>query len=139
MHILAFRYADSITRGKCVDFYISGRSLLNKVERLGYKDMIPRLGTEFLPADLETRELLLLQRQDELPKGRVGLYVCPLCADYGCGVVSVKITRDGTDFVWSEFRHENNYESKHEAINNLGPFRFDEEQYRSTIMGGVVV
>ena len=62
------------------------------------------------------------------------MYVCPLCRDYGCGVVSVKITRDGTDIFWSEFGSENNYDDKFFPIEKLGPIRFNEEKYRHTLM-----
>ena len=72
--------------------------MLKEIERRGH-DRIPRLGSELLPIDSETRDFLLLERNGDTPSGRVALYVCPLCGDYGCGVVSVKVTRDGTDIL----------------------------------------
>jgi hypothetical protein len=133
MKTLEIKWAHSKRRGKRLDFYVSGRSLLKAVERRGY-DLVPRLGSELLPIDMETRALLLLEKCGDTPGGRVGLYVCPLCGDYGCGVVSVRITREGSDILWSEIGYENGHDEGFLQIEKLGPFRFDEKAYRQALM-----
>jgi hypothetical protein len=133
MKTLEIRWAQSKRRGKCLDFFVSGRSLLKEIERRGH-DHVPRLGSDLLPIDSETRDLLLLECNGDTPSGRVALYVCPECGDHGCGVVSVKVTREGTDILWSEFGFENNWGDEFFLMEKLGPFRFNEEKYRHTLM-----
>lgn len=133
MKAMDIGWTQSKRRGKCLDFFVSGRSLLQEIERRGY-DLVPRLGTELLPVDMETRELLSLKCAGDTPSGRVALYVCPECGDYGCGVVSAKIARDGSDIVWSEFGYENDYDGNFLPIEKLGPFRFNEAEYRHALM-----
>jgi hypothetical protein len=42
----------------------------------------------------------------QLPSGRCPLYVCELCGDLGCGVVSVRVSQVEDCFVWSELSYE---------------------------------
>jgi hypothetical protein len=132
MKTLDIRWTQSKRRGKCLDFFVSGRSLLKEIERRGH-DLVPRLGSELLPIDSKTRNLLLLESTGDTPSGRVALYVCPLCGDYGCGVISVKVTREGTDILWREFGRENDWDNEFFPIEKLGPFSFSEEKYRHTL------
>jgi hypothetical protein len=118
--------------GKTLDFLVSGKSLLKEVERRGM-DVVPRLGAASIPVDFKTRDLLLLNCRGDMPSGRVALYICPLCGDYGCGVVSAKIYRENSSFIWSDFAWETNYEDKLYYLEKLGPFRFAEDQYRDAL------
>lgn len=122
-------------RGKCLDFYVSGKPLFREIQLRGY-DLFPRLGSDSVPIDIATREHLLLEAVSDTPSGRVALYICPLCGDYGCGVVSVKINRDGSDFVWGDFVWEN--QDTVMELEKLGPFRFSEENYRSALLKPVI-
>jgi hypothetical protein len=122
-------------RGACLDFVVEDRPLLHMVEARGF-DLVPRTGTPRTPIDLETRVLLLLEAPGDTVSGRVGLYVCPLCRDYGCGVVSARISRVGDDYVWSDFVYETNLPADEPvSLENVGPFRFDGESYRRKVNG----
>src|SRR5262245_21851009 len=105
MKILEIKWVFDRRRGKRLDFVVSGRSLYKELRRRGY-DVVPRLGSNLVPVDSTTRRLLLLEKAGDMASGRVALYVCPLCGDLGCGAVSVRITRENTDIVWSEFEWE---------------------------------
>jgi len=120
------------TRGECLDFLISGKSILLELERRGM-DFVPRLGTDLVPTDVETRSTLLVETDGDTPSGRVALYVCPECGDYGCGVVSAKIERDGDTVVWSEFGQENNYDDEFHPLARIGPYRFEWNDYRQAV------
>ncbi|MFD8498676.1 hypothetical protein [Amycolatopsis sp. NPDC059657] len=66
------------------------------------------------PDDL--RALLGRSDQDnELPSGRVPLYTCSLCGDFGCGVLAVRVTYDRDTVRWTDFA----WESESEPV--LGP------------------
>ena len=132
MKILEIKWVFDRRRGKRLDFVVSGRSLYKELRRRGY-DVVPRLGSNLVPVDSTTRRLLLLEKAGDMASGRVALYVCPLCGDLGCGAVSVRITRENTDIVWSEFEWESDCEDHFLAIENLGPFRFRGTEYRHAI------
>lgn len=64
------------------------------------------------------------------------LFVCPECADLGCGAITMSITKEGDSFVWSEFAYENNYDeamTDFASYASIGPFRFEARQYLSTL------
>jgi len=117
-----------------LDFCVSGRSLLKEIERRKGCDFVSRLGSELEPTDVRTRDALLLEKTDDLSSGRVVLYTCP-CGDFGCGVISAKIIREGKHIIWSDFGYENEFDDELILLERLGPFRFEEEQYRQAIMG----
>ena len=121
--------------GKVLDFVVSGRSLLMELEG---RDIFltPRLWSETLPVTVELRDLLLLEMPGDMPSGGVALYVCSMCGDFGCGVVSVKINREEDTIVWSDFGRENDYDAEYYPIERLGPFRFREAEYRQTLLNG---
>lgn len=112
--------------------------MLLEMERHGYGDLRPRLWTGLVPIDLETRSFLLCELEGDTPSGRVGLYHCPICFNYGCGVVSVRITRFDDDYVWSDFCFEEDVRDTCEPIERLGPFRFHGDDYRRTLVNGIV-
>jgi hypothetical protein len=132
MKTLEIGWSSSKKYGKILDFLVSGKSLLTEVEKRGM-DVVPRLGAASIPVDFTTRDLLLLNCRGDMPSGRVALYVCPLCGDYGCGVVSAKIYRENSSFIWSDFAWENDYESKLFFLKKLGPFRFAQGQYQNAL------
>ena len=119
-------------RGECLDFVVSGRSLYKEFRRRGY-DVVPRLGSKLVPVDSETRDLLLLERKGDTPSGRVALYRSPMSGLAG-GAISVRIARENTDILWSEFAWETDCEDHFMAIENLGPYRFREAEYRKAIL-----
>ena len=99
------------SRTKCSyqDFFVNEVRLAD-ILKIG--DFIPPLG--WLPPDLDLhfRRMLLRREPSDLRPGRVPLFVCPECADYGCGVGSVLITCEGDRIVWSDFRWERDYDDE---------------------------
>ena len=93
------------SRNKCgyLDFFVNGAKLAD-ILRIG--DFISPLGWLSPRSDLHFRRMLLRKCPSDLQSGRVPLFVCPECADYGCGVGTVRITREGTSIVWSDFGWE---------------------------------
>jgi hypothetical protein len=133
MKTLELRRVFDRTRGERLDFVVSGRSLYKEFRRRGY-DVVPRLGRNLVLVDVETRDLLLLEKKGDTASGRVALYLCPLCGDLGCGAISVKITRENSDILWSEFAWETDCSDHFQSIEKLGPYRFREADYRRAIL-----
>lgn len=122
------------------DFAINGRAL---AEILKPGDFISPFGWLGTAAEREFFEQLLLRRPSALPSGRVPLYICPECADLGCGCLTVRVTEFDDGFVWSEFGFENplgiveSYSSIHDFLFNkteyydaLNQFGFDNQRRR---------
>ncbi len=131
MNKLEIRPAKDLDHKEILDFVIDGRSLKRKIQELEHAGGGNNPRT---PPDLEMRDLLLLETQGDTMHGRVGLYVCPLCADYYCGVVSVKIKIQNNIITWSEFGFEQGDEKEDFWLfENFGSYQFDEKQYRQTI------
>lgn len=135
MKTLTIEIVQSQKYSAILDFVISGRSLSKEIERREYL-YVPRLGSEMAPTDVETREVLLLEKADDLSSGRVALYTCPICGDYGCGVISAKVVREGNHIVWSDICYENEGDDELIPLDRLGPYRFEEKQYRQAVLGG---
>ena len=133
MKTLELRWVFERRRGERLDFVVSGRSLYKEFRRRGY-DVVPRLGSKLVPVDGDIRDLLLLEKKGDTPTGRVALYFCPLCGDLGCGVVSVKLTRENAYILWSEFAWETDCNDHFQPIEKLGPYRFREAEYRQAIL-----
>ena len=75
---------------------------------------------------------LLRKEEPECESGRSLIYVCPECADIGCGAYGCKITKQGERYIWSDFAYENGYEEAQPVI-GLGPFEFDSDEYEKVI------
>ncbi len=102
-------------------------------ERLEVGDLIPPFG--WLAREVEEcfALMLLRKRDSDLRPGRVPLFVCPECADYGCGVVSCRVTRQDNLVEWSDFGRETDYENslhQNERVSHL-KILFDATQYHS--------
>lgn len=89
-------------------------------------------------ADL--RRLAGTQARDDrtwpLAPGRLPLYVCPICADLGCGAVTVHVdhTRPG-EVTWSDLRFESGLTSEYDFdLSSAGTFVFDAVQYQRTLL-----
>jgi hypothetical protein len=77
------------------------------------------------------RQLLKLETP-ETESGRSLIYVCPECADIGCGAFGCKITKKDGIYIWSDFAYENGYEDP-KLIQGIGPFDFKEKEYENVI------
>jgi hypothetical protein len=78
---------------------------------------------------------LLRKEPPDLPDGRQSLYVCPECADLGCGTVSIVIERIFDEIVWKDFGFQNSYmpEVDYEDYDGIGPFAFNATEYYETM------
>lgn len=114
------------------DMIVSGKSLYEVVleNRL---DCVSVLGSHGSQLDRTAQEQLLLEAPGDFPGGRIALYVCPLCADFGCGAVSAKIWRDSSNIVWSNLAFGTDDEDL-SPIEPAGPLSFDIDQYRHAIL-----
>ncbi|WP_054028801.1 hypothetical protein [Bacillus sp. FJAT-28004] len=48
----------------------------------------------------------------ELDSRRYFLFVCPMCADLGCGAITVSIRREGENIIWSDISLEDGETTK---------------------------
>jgi hypothetical protein len=71
-----------------------------------------------------------------LAPGRLPLYVCQMCADLGCGAITVEVARGEGVVAWRDFQMENGYTEQSDMIDlsALGPFTFDANAYRTTLL-----
>lgn len=116
------------------DYYVDGQRLADEL-RVG--DFIPPIG--WLGGEAEQRFLAMLLRKadGDLPGGRVPLFVCAECADYGCGVVSCIVERTEDGIVWRDFATQNDY-SEDIRFDEFGAryrYTFDPSQYHGVFVG----
>lgn len=83
-------------------------------------------------------------RDDEwwpMAPGRLPLYVCPMCADLGCGAITVHVdhTRPG-QVTWSGLLHESGLSAEYDLdLSAAGTFTFDPDNYRQVLLAPVGV
>lgn len=125
-----------ITKGKrnYFDFIVSGKSLgeILGAEKL---DLIGNFGwTDDL--EYENRQIseFLKEKNPTLETNRNMFYVCSECGDISCGALTGKISETENEIIWSEFAYENN-DGQYDLTEyqNIGPFIFDKESYRTKI------
>ena len=120
------------------DFLISGTSLFEIFSNLGF-DCVPCLDWLTSAEDDAAKARLLKETDPDLPSGNVSLFICPLCGDLGCGAIGVKILKEQGFVTWEQFAFENDYDPEsYEPISQIGPFKFDYNQYKSAILGGAM-
>ena len=116
------------------DFYIDGRRL---ADVLNIGDFIPPIG--WLGSDSELHFLSMLMRKTtgDLGGSRIPLFVCPECADYGCGVVSCVIERNGDGIVWRDFGMQTNYDDdiRVDEHDRYRSYTFEPSVYYQTLSG----
>ena len=111
------------TERRYLDFVVDGISLY---DRLRAGDRVTALGC-WLP-DSEREHIEQLRSAS----GRVPLYVCAECGDFGCGAVTVQVERTPEGFVWRDFAFENNYDDTMkdaDSYRSVGPFLFNKTEY----------
>ncbi|WP_353220639.1 hypothetical protein [Salinisphaera sp. S4-8] len=116
------------------DFTIDGNSLLKAIIRAAgdHKDFLGCFARGWTNLNEHSLKQLLLKERPETESGRSLIYVCPECADIGCGAYGCKITKSGGTYVWSDFAYENGYEEP-DPIAGLGPFEFSADNYEKVI------
>lgn len=113
-------------------FAINGRPFAELVE-IGDKICVLDLQPEMQRA--YTKQLLG-RAPSVFSSGRVPIYVCSLCADVGCGTISVRVAEVDGSIVWSDFAYEAPWEASpvgwlDEAWER--PFYFAKAQYQGVI------
>ena len=148
------RYTPRLTEPQCqLEFVVDGHALgeqlrtfpvpepetfgLDPFDMLSVADVArPEAAREGLEQLAGARE-----RSDDWPlaPGRLPLYVCPVCADLGCGAITVEVVRHEGVVTWQDFRMENGYSVPDEAIDlsAFGPFHFDAEQHDRALLAPV--
>ena len=118
------------TQRDFLDFVVDGRPLSELVG-----DYVSCLGWLVPEENAKAVRRLLLRELPDLPNNRNTLYICPECADIGCGALSLVVERVGDNFIWRDFGYENNYEGivHTEGFTEVGPFTFDRAGYSAAI------
>lgn len=117
------------------DFLVDGRSL---AELLGatQRDLVGRLDRDNRDWNAQSVRVLTGDAEPDFGDDRVMLFVCPECADLGCGAITAALHLERDTISWSDFRHENDYdESMTTRFENVGPFTFSTRSYRHTLGG----
>jgi hypothetical protein len=91
------------------DYQIDGGGLRDLL-RVG--DFIPPFGWLSEETDTRFRQMLLLKQASDVRSGRIPLFVCAECADYGCGVLTAAVMKDGDLMIWQSFGWERDYEDE---------------------------
>ena len=119
-----------------LDFVIDGKSLYQTFETISY-DLISCLGWGLQDEQQQAKLRLTLQASTDFPNQRQSLYICPECGDLGCGAISLRVVEQSGLIIWQDFGYENNFEDCVHwvpELTNLGPFRFDLNDYKGTIL-----
>lgn len=119
------------TERRFLDFIIGGQSLWSSLDT----DLISCLG--WLPAEHNADAVLrlLLNAPADFPDDRRSLYICPECADLGCGAISVLIERSSDQIIWRDFGYQNDYtpEVNREDFDDFPGMTFDAVEYERVI------
>ena len=116
------------------DFTVDGESLLNMILKGfgGHYDFMGCFVRGWSRLNEFSKKQLLLISPPETNSGRCLLYVCPECADIGCGAFGCKISKESDYFIWRDFAYENDYEEP-DLISDVGPFKFNAKEYKEII------
>lgn len=116
------------------DFTINVKSLLAYLVSNGggHSDFLGCFARNWDNLNKHSLKQLLLQAPPETESGRSLIYVCPECADIGCGAYGCKITKIGEEYIGSDFAYENGYEEP-ELIHGIGPFKFSVTEYEALV------
>lgn len=112
------------------DFLVDGQSLANLLGAVK-RDLVGRLDRDHRDWNAQSVRVLTGDAGPDLGDDRVMLFVCPECADLGCGAITAALHSADSTITWSDFKHENNYdESMTRNFPCVGPFAFNIESYR---------
>lgn len=122
------------TQRDFLDFVVDGQSLSAMVG-----DYISCLGWLDSDENAKAARRLVLEEPADLPNNRRTLYICPECADIGCGAFSLVVERVGNQIIWRDFGFENNYEGMvhTEGFEEVGPIAFKRDDYEKVIKQSV--
>lgn len=114
-----------------VDIWVDGRSLYDLfAQKL---DFISCLGWGNEAFQKQNIARLLCQSESDFSNYRNSIYICPACADLGCGAISVLIERKDNIVSWSEIGMQNNFLDSIHYYKEIKTFYFDYEQYKLAV------
>lgn len=89
-----------------LDWVVGGEPLRSSM--IGVENMVTELNRPWLAQVPSSIDVLLGRSvsNDGLEVGRVPLFVCSVCGDYGCGVVTARLHVGDTTVDWADFRWE---------------------------------
>ena len=125
------RVRDGDRKVRYLDVVIDGSRLTDLYE-VAERDMVSCFDYANIEASTESVLALTL---DEISAdfGSMLPYVCPLCADIGCGAVQIMVSRTQHDFSWSRFAYVNGFDDPIPLP--IGPFKFEMRAYLSAVRG----
>ena len=106
------------------DYYINQRRLAD-ILKIG--DFIPPFGWMSAEVEDQFARMLLGHSSSDLRPNRIPLFVCPECADYGCGVGTCEVTFTEEKVTWFRFGWETDYEDELAQETHEVDLRFDFE------------
>ncbi|MCP2040839.1 hypothetical protein L1281_001429 [Neisseria sp. HSC-16F19] len=115
------------------DFVISGKSLfeLLALERFD----VAGIFSDTVSSRQQNAWMRQLTGQvpGDLAPDRYPLYVCPECADFACGVVSVEIVFESDCVIWQNFTYENTIDPPDNSCFEYWVFTFAQPQYQNAL------
>jgi hypothetical protein len=117
------------------DFVVDGLSLADALDVRTF-DRVGCLDAMDIKWNGHAAKALLLEEPPDIAPDRVMIFLCPECADLGCGAFTTRVTKADGQYVWSDFQYENNYDPEMtQPWLNVGPFRFAANDYKSVLRG----
>lgn len=132
--ILHRKGSDNSHESYSSNFIVDESPLLNILSKNqgGHADYLGCFARGWDKLNEHSKRQLLLLEAPEMDSGRRLIYVCPECADVGCGAYGCKIRKEGGFYIWESFAYENGYEEP-QVIVGVGPFRFEISEYEEVI------
>lgn len=126
---------DVLVQGRVsADFMVNGESLLRALVQAngGHSDFMGCFVAGHPDFNQRSANELLMKSKPNADGTGALLYICPECGDIACGAYSVRVRREATAYVWSDFAYVNGYEASR-PIHDVGPFTFSAVQYEHAI------
>ncbi|WP_018883105.1 hypothetical protein [Paenibacillus massiliensis] len=77
---------------------------------------------------------LLLQDHSDFSNNRNSIYICPACADLGCGAVTLEIEITNDIVKWSKFGLQDNLNNSIKYLDHIEEFHFNLDEYREALI-----
>jgi hypothetical protein len=124
------------TERRYLDFAVDGERL-GLVAASAGTDTISGLWLGSAEPGRSTVMCLLGESAPDAPQGRTSIFVCPECADLGCGHITA-VVDIGPDVVrWTQFGYQNNYEDDIYELEGFSDLVFDREDYVAVLLAAL--
>lgn len=80
---------------------------------------------------------LLGKSAPDAPHGRTSIFVCPECADLGCGHITAVVDIGPDVVTWTQFGYQNNYEEDVSELEGFSDLVFDREDYERVLISAL--